>query len=150
MREEREGEEREGEGRGGGKRGRGGEREGGGEKIGITFSPSNHSGIPSGTSPYNLTTPPSITSQSVAAQSADITTSSSIDQARDWLIRNRFSQYLGLFANYSGIDLLRLSRRDLVDLCGTADGIRLYNALRTHTVRVLYITYGHEKGLYLE
>lgn len=48
--------------------------------------------------------------------------------------------------NYSGMDLLRLSRRDLVDLCGTADGIRLYNALRTQTVRVLYATFGQEKG----
>ena len=34
-----------------------------------------------------------------------------------------------------------------MDLCGTADGIRLYNALRTQTVRVLYITFGQEKGV---
>ena len=33
-----------------------------------------------------------------------------------------------------------------MDLCGTADGIRLYNALRAQTVRVLYATFGQEKG----
>ena len=106
--------------------------------------------IPSGASPYCLTTSPSAaTCQQtvhVAAQSTDITTTSSIDQTREWLLRNRFNQYLSLFVNYSGMDLLRLSRRDLVDLCGTADGIRLYNALRTQTVRVLYVTIGQEKG----
>ena len=112
----------------------------------------HYRGIPSGASPYCLTTPPSAvtpqqqTAVAVAAQDADITTTSSIDQTRDWLLRNRFSQYLSLFVNYSGMDLLRLSRRDLVDLCGTADGIRLYNALRTQTVRVLYATFGQEKG----
>ena len=108
------------------------------------------SGIPSGASSYCLTTPPSSSSKSVVAQCADITSTSSIDQTRDWLLRNRFSQYLSLFANYSGVDLLRLSRRDLVDLCGTADGIRLYNALRTQTVRVFYVTFGQEKGLWVE
>ena len=30
-----------------------------------------------------------------------------------------------------GADLLRLSRKDLMDLCGPADGIRLYNAIHT-------------------
>ena len=89
---------------------------------------------------------PTGTPQSAAVQSSDITTTSSIEQTREWLLRNRFSQYISLFVNYSGLDLLRLSRRDLVDLCGTADGIRLYNALRTQTVRVLYVTFGQEKG----
>ena len=108
------------------------------------------SDVPSGASPYCLTTPPSTNSRTPASQNADITSTSSIDQTRDWLMRNRFSQYLSLFTNYCGIDLLRLSRRDLMDLCGTADGIRLYNALRTQTVRVLYVTFGQEKGLWKE
>jgi len=29
-----------------------------------------------------------------------------------------------------GSDLLRLCREDLIQICGTADGIRLYNALQ--------------------
>lgn len=124
---------------------------GGGERercfMGHCFVIHCSSGIPSGASPYSLTTPPSATSRSSACQSADITPTSSIDQTRDWLVRNRFSQYVSLFANYCGVDLLRLSRRDLVDLCGIADGIRLYNALRTQTVRVLYVTFGQSKGL---
>ena len=141
-------------GGGGGSGGGGKEREEGGREGNV--HPNNYDiglmcfiqsrGIPSEASPYCLTTPPSGSCQTAAAQSADITTTSSIDQTREWLLTNRFSQYLSLFVNYSGMDLLRLSRRDLVDLCGTADGIRLYNALRTQTVRVLYVTFGQEKG----
>lgn len=68
-----------------------------------------------------------------------------MDHAHAWLTTNRFGQFLSLFANYTYQDLLRLSRRDLVDLCGVADGIRLYNALRSHTVKVIYIAMGTEK-----
>ena len=70
---------------------------------------------------------------------------STVDYARTWLTANRFGQFLSSFANYTCQDLLRLSRRDLIDLCGAADGIRLYNALRSHTVKVVYIAIGTEK-----
>ncbi len=30
-----------------------------------------------------------------------------------------------------GTDFLRLSRKDLMDICGPADGIRLFNALHS-------------------
>ena len=33
-----------------------------------------------------------------------------------------------------GSDLLRLCREDLIQICGTADGIRLYNALQAKYV----------------
>lgn len=72
---------------------------------------------------------------------------SSMQQTRDWLVENRFSAYLSLFVNYVGADLLRLSRRDLVELCGAADGIRLYNSLRSRTVRTIYISLESQRGL---
>ena len=36
---------------------------------------------------------------------------------------------------FSGCDLLRLSRDDLIQICGLADGIRLNNALQSKTMR---------------
>ncbi|XP_030032879.1 transcription factor CP2-like protein 1 isoform X2 [Manduca sexta] len=51
-----------------------------------------------------------------------------------WLSRHRFSQHAATFGNFSGADLLRLSRDDLIQICGLADGIRLFNAL--HAKRI--------------
>ena len=50
--------------------------------------------------------------------------------------------YLSVFASYSGADLLR----DLVELCGMADGIRLFNALRSRTLCTLYVSVDSEPG----
>lgn len=72
---------------------------------------------------------------------------SSMQETRDWLIKNRFSPFLSLFANYVGADLLRLSRADLVELCGAPDGIRLYNSLRSTVVRTIYVCHEQEKGV---
>ena len=77
---------------------------------------------------------------------SELSETSSRDNTRLWLEKNRFGQYVSLFANYTGADLLRLSRRDLFDLCGAADGIRLYNTLRIRMVKVFYICMEHEKG----
>ncbi|ERE73828.1 transcription factor CP2-like protein 1 [Cricetulus griseus] len=52
------------------------------------------------------------------------------DDAQQWLYRNRFSQFCRLFASFSGADLLKMSRDDLVQVCGPADGIRLFNAIK--------------------
>ncbi|KAM8967410.1 upstream-binding protein 1 isoform 2-T2 [Pelodytes ibericus] len=59
----------------------------------------------------------------------------SIQDTQQWLVKNRFSTYKRLFSNFSGSDLLRLTRDDLVQICGAADGIRLFNALKSRTVR---------------
>ncbi|CAK8696132.1 unnamed protein product [Clavelina lepadiformis] len=69
--------------------------------------------------------------------------SSTIIQTQEWLQRNRFGGYLKTFGNFCGSDLLTLSRDDITQICGPADGIRLYNALRSKTVRprlTLYLT----------
>uniref|UniRef100_A0A4W3K162 Transcription factor CP2 n=1 Tax=Callorhinchus milii TaxID=7868 RepID=A0A4W3K162_CALMI len=55
--------------------------------------------------------------------------------AQQWLHRNRFSPYCRLFANFSGSDLLKLTRDDVIQICGPADGIRLFNALKGKMVR---------------
>ncbi|CAL1537826.1 unnamed protein product [Lymnaea stagnalis] len=63
---------------------------------------------------------------------------SSDAQATDvaqWLHYHRFSNYVRVFQNFSGADLLRLSRDDLIQICGLADGIRLDNALQARNIR---------------
>ncbi|XP_019479477.1 PREDICTED: alpha-globin transcription factor CP2 isoform X6 [Hipposideros armiger] len=51
-------------------------------------------------------------------------------EAQQWLHRNRFSTFTRLFTNFSGADLLKLTRDDVIQICGPADGIRLFNALK--------------------
>ncbi|XP_060948753.1 upstream-binding protein 1 isoform X1 [Limanda limanda] len=58
----------------------------------------------------------------------------SIQDAQKWLLKNRFNSYTRLFSHFSGSDLLKLTRDDLVQICGPADGIRLYNALKSRSV----------------
>ena len=61
--------------------------------------------------------------------------SASVSQVAVWLMANRFSSHLSIFCNYCGRDMLRLTREELIVLCGTSDGIRLYNSL--HLVPIL-------------
>ncbi|KAM6104030.1 upstream-binding protein 1 isoform 2-T2 [Theristicus caerulescens] len=67
--------------------------------------------------------------------SGDLHPSATIQETQQWLLKNRFSTYTRLFSNFSGADLLKLTREDLVQICGPADGIRLYNALKSRSVR---------------
>ncbi|XP_069684984.1 upstream-binding protein 1 isoform X2 [Periplaneta americana] len=55
-------------------------------------------------------------------------------QTAQWLQSNRFGGYLRVFASFSGADILRLSRDDLIQICGLADGIRLFNALHSKAI----------------
>ncbi|XP_072305344.1 transcription factor CP2 isoform X1 [Eucyclogobius newberryi] len=55
--------------------------------------------------------------------------------AQQWLLRNRFTPFSRLFTNFSGADLLKLTREDVIQICGPADGIRLFNALKGRVVR---------------
>uniref|UniRef100_A0A8C8WSK2 Upstream-binding protein 1 n=1 Tax=Panthera leo TaxID=9689 RepID=A0A8C8WSK2_PANLE len=61
--------------------------------------------------------------------------SATIQETQQWLLKNRFSSYRRLFSNFSGADLLKLTKEDLVQICGAADGIRLYNSLKSRSVR---------------
>ncbi len=81
-----------------------------------------------------------------------MTSCTDVNETRQWLINNRFTSYTSLFSNFSGkrfdsiiiiivvitfflcsegSDFLRLSRKDLMDICGPADGIRMFNALHS-------------------
>ena len=77
---------------------------------------------------------------------ADLGVMSSIEETHQWLATHHFSAYLSVFASYSGADLLRLSRRDLVELCGPGDGIRLFNALCSRSLRTLYVCLEDKTG----
>uniref|UniRef100_A0A673I8D9 Upstream-binding protein 1 n=1 Tax=Sinocyclocheilus rhinocerous TaxID=307959 RepID=A0A673I8D9_9TELE len=59
----------------------------------------------------------------------------SIQDTQKWMLKNRFNSYSRIFTHFSGSDLLKLTREDLVQICGAADGIRLYNALKSRAVR---------------
>uniref|UniRef100_A0A286X859 Upstream-binding protein 1 n=1 Tax=Cavia porcellus TaxID=10141 RepID=A0A286X859_CAVPO len=58
--------------------------------------------------------------------------SATTQETQQWLLKNRFSSYTRLFSNFSGADLLKLTKEDLVQICGAADGIRLYNSLKSY------------------
>ncbi len=77
-----------------------------------------------------LTSTPSANS-AIRALPAD----SDADETSKWLQLNRFSTYARTFSNFSGADILRLTREDLIQICGLTDGIRLYNALHARTIR---------------
>ncbi|XP_061580054.1 transcription factor CP2-like protein 1 isoform X2 [Cololabis saira] len=54
---------------------------------------------------------------------------------QQWLHRHRFSPFSRLFYSFSGADLLRMSRDDLIQICGPADGIRLFNTLKGRCIQ---------------
>uniref|UniRef100_G3UEY6 Grh/CP2 DB domain-containing protein n=1 Tax=Loxodonta africana TaxID=9785 RepID=G3UEY6_LOXAF len=60
----------------------------------------------------------------------DLNPGASIPETQQWLHRHRFSSYCRILANFTGTDLLKLTRQDLIQICGAADGIRLFNTLR--------------------
>jgi hypothetical protein len=53
---------------------------------------------------------------------------------QEWIFMNRFSHLLHLFSNYTSNDVLRLSKDDLIKLCGAPDGIRLFNL--AHNIQI--------------
>ena len=61
--------------------------------------------------------------------------SASVSQVSLWMMANRFPNHLAQFCNFNGRDMLRLSREELITMCGTSDGIRMFNNL--HLVPVL-------------
>ncbi|XP_063743097.1 transcription factor CP2-like protein 1 isoform X2 [Eleginops maclovinus] len=73
--------------------------------------------------------------------------SSSPQDTQQWLQRHRFSPFCRLFCSFSGrkqsgssavvagADLLRMSREDLIQICGPADGIRLFNTMKGRCIQ---------------
>ncbi|XP_014811189.1 PREDICTED: alpha-globin transcription factor CP2 isoform X1 [Calidris pugnax] len=81
--------------------------------------------------------PPPITDVSHTSELmlVNLLPTSTPQEAQQWLHRNRFSTFSRLFRNFSGADLLKLTREDVIQICGPADGIRLFNALKGRMVR---------------
>ncbi|CAN0105198.1 unnamed protein product [Rangifer tarandus platyrhynchus] len=65
----------------------------------------------------------------------DLNPGASVPETQQWLHRHRFFSYCRLLANFTGTDLLKLTRQDLIQICGAADGIRLFNTLRARPIR---------------
>ncbi|XP_017786588.1 PREDICTED: transcription factor CP2-like protein 1 isoform X2 [Nicrophorus vespilloides] len=65
-------------------------------------------------------------------------------QTNAWLNQNRFEKYIPALSGYSGKDLLRMCKDDLIEICGhTADAIRLYNSVQNKVIiprRTLYVS----------
>ena len=62
----------------------------------------------------------------------------------DWLITNRFDHLTQVFISYTTNDLLRLSKEDMINLCGAPDGIRCYNMAHNIHIRpklTLFVTF---------
>uniref|UniRef100_W5LMX9 Upstream-binding protein 1 n=1 Tax=Astyanax mexicanus TaxID=7994 RepID=W5LMX9_ASTMX len=85
----------------------------------------------------NTAAPATFTSNthSYTSGNASLSPSASMQDVQQWLHKNRFNSYCRIFTHFSGSDLLKLTREDLVQICGPADGIRLYNALKSRAVR---------------
>ncbi|XP_066912968.1 transcription factor CP2-like protein 1 [Clytia hemisphaerica] len=76
-----------------------------------------------------------------ASDTTTLTASSNVEETQTWLAYHRFHNYQTCLANFTGADLLRMSRSDLIQLCGPADGIRLNNALQARASRPLLTIY---------
>ena len=59
-----------------------------------------------------------------------------------WLRSKSFHALENAFANYEALDILNLSRKDLIDICGVAEGIRLYNLIHPDHERIKFIFNG--------
>lgn len=57
------------------------------------------------------------------------------DDTANWLAYHRFDAHIRTLSNFSGGDILKLTRNDLIQICGLTDGIRLFNALHIRSVK---------------
>ncbi|XP_070501340.1 transcription factor CP2-like protein 1 isoform X2 [Chironomus tepperi] len=64
-----------------------------------------------------------------------ITKESTPSQLTQWLTFHRLTSYANIFGSFSGCDLLRLAKEDLIQICGLADGIRMYNILHAKAIK---------------
>ncbi|KFM72185.1 Transcription factor CP2, partial [Stegodyphus mimosarum] len=77
---------------------------------------------------------------------ASLTHDSTAEECASWLQRNMFANYVKDFANFTGADILNLTRADLIDICGTANGIRLFNTLHGKCYLTLYVRLPSQKA----
>lgn len=63
-----------------------------------------------------------------------ITKESTPHHLAQWLNVHRLNAYTATFSHFSGCDLLRMSKEDLIQICGLADGIRMFNILHVKAI----------------
>uniref|UniRef100_A0A3Q0T2F9 Transcription factor CP2-like 1 n=1 Tax=Amphilophus citrinellus TaxID=61819 RepID=A0A3Q0T2F9_AMPCI len=100
-----------------------------------TPSPVYHSSPTSSTFPEGNCSPNQQGELFMPSCSDHLLPSSSPQDTQQWLHRHRFSPFSRLFTSFSGADLLRMSREDLIQICGPADGIRLFNTVKGRCIQ---------------
>ncbi len=66
---------------------------------------------------------------------------------QEWLVVNRFNHLLHLFVNYTSNDILRLSKEDMINLCGAPDGIRCFNMAHNILIKpklTIFVTFQNQ------
>ncbi|XP_054709684.1 transcription factor CP2-like protein 1 [Uloborus diversus] len=84
--------------------------------------------------------------ESMTEKIAPLNYDSSISECTAWLQRNMFSSYVKDFTDFTGADILNLTRADLIDICGVANGIRLFNALHGKGYLTTYVRLPPQKA----
>ena len=85
--------------------------------------------------PRTVETPPESPTISSGSISCPLRPDACPSETIQWLKTNRFDLHIKTLSSFCGADLLRLNRGDLIQICGTADGIRLFNALNSTSIR---------------
>ncbi|KAJ8282599.1 hypothetical protein COCON_G00051180 [Conger conger] len=93
-----------------------------------TPSPANHTSPPPTPSPKE-------TALQTSRESCSCPAALIPQDTQLWLHRHRFSPFCRLFSRFSGADLLKMSKEDFIQICGPADGIRLYNATKGRCIQ---------------
>lgn len=89
--------------------------------------------------------------QNTGSSSQQLQVNCNCGYVQDWLATNRFYHLLNLFASYTSNDMLRLSKDDLIKICGPPDGIRLFNLM--HNIQLkpklnLFVTFNNKTTAY--
>uniref|UniRef100_A0A0K8VTH7 Upstream-binding protein 1 n=2 Tax=Bactrocera latifrons TaxID=174628 RepID=A0A0K8VTH7_BACLA len=78
----------------------------------------------------NMVSPQQSATPDMDDYTINILPESSPSQVSQWLSHHRLTSYLSTFLHFSGSDIMRMSKEDLIQICGLADGIRMFNILR--------------------
>ncbi|XP_075229359.1 transcription factor CP2 like gemini isoform X2 [Lycorma delicatula] len=104
--------------------------------------------VPAIEQPSSTVIQPSLSNNKIVQSSAasdysisetSLSSTATVQQATAWLQTNRFASFIRTFSNFSGLDLLRLSCDNLIQICGLPEGIRLFNALHKVSRLTLYL-----------
>nr|KAF6457134.1 hypothetical protein HJG63_011692 [Rousettus aegyptiacus] len=79
--------------------------------------------------------PPFVLDTLAGSPAEDLNPAASVLETQQWSHWHRVSSCWRTRANFTGTDLLKLTRQDLIQICGAADGIRLFNTLRARPTR---------------